>query len=81
MSFWESLGANAILAGAYVGYQLINRCLHSKCRYNKEGGLDFDLGEPNDATADMDKIAELLRSRSERHKEKKISGTGSSSSV
>ena len=81
MSFGESLGANAILAGFYVGYQLINRCLHSKCRYNKEGGLDFDLGEPMDAAADMDKIAELLRSRSERHKEKQISGTGSASSV
>ena len=77
MSFWESLGANAILAGAYVGYQLINRCLHSKCRYNKEGGLDFDLGEPMDAAADMGKIAELLRSRSERHKEKKVSNSSS----
>ena len=68
MSFWESLGANAILAGAYVGYQLINRCLHSKCRYNKEGGLDFDLGEPIDAVTDMGKIAELIRARSEHHK-------------
>ena len=81
MSFWESLGANAILAGAYVGYQLINRCLHSKCRYNKEKGFDFDLGEPLDAAADMDKIAELLRSRSERHKEKKVSDSGSASAV
>ncbi len=68
MSFWESLGANAILAGAYVGYQLINRCLHSKCRYNKEGWLDFDLGEPMDAATDMGKIAELIRARSEHHK-------------
>lgn len=79
MSFWESLGANAILAGAYVGYQLINRCLHSKCRYNKEKGFDFDLGEPLDAAADMGKIAELLRSRSERHK--KVSDSGSASAV
>ena len=81
MSFWDSLGANAVLAAAYVAYQLVNRCLHSKCRYNKEGGLDFDLGEPMDAAADMGKIAELLRSRSERHKEKKQLSTGSSSSV
>ena len=64
-----------------MGYQLINRCLHSKCRYNKEKGFDFDLGEPLDAAADMDKIAELLRSRSERHKEKKVNDSGSASAV
>ena len=68
MSFWDSLGANAVLAAAYVAYQLVNRCLHSKCRYNKEGGLDFDLGEPSDAATDMGKIAELIRARSEHHK-------------
>ncbi|MCH2064859.1 MAG: hypothetical protein MK194_14185 [Roseibacillus sp.] len=68
MSFWSSLGANAVLAAAYVAYQLVNRCLHSKCRYNKEGGLDFDLGEPMDAATDMEKIAELIRQRSEHHK-------------
>ena len=79
MSFWESLGANAILAGAYVGYQLINMCLHSKCRYNKEGGLDFDLGEPKDPATDMSKIAELLRARSEHHK--RVSDTGSGASI
>ena len=79
MSFWESLGANAILAGAYVGYQLINRCLHSKCRYNKEKGFDFDLGEPKDAASDMGKIAELLRVRSEHHK--RVSDSGSASAV
>ena len=78
MSFWESLGANAILAGAYVGYQLINRCLHSKCRYNKEKGFDFDLGEPTDPAADMSKIAELLRARSEKHRRVNDSGSGAS---
>ena len=67
-TFLESLGANAILAGVYVIYQLVNRCLHSKCRYNKEGGLDFDLGEVGDCPAtDMEKIAELLKSRSMHH--------------
>ena len=46
-TFYESLGANAILAGVYVVYQLVNRCLHIKCRNNKEGGCDFDLGTPS----------------------------------
>ena len=68
MSFWDSLGANAVLAAAYVAYQVVNRCLHSKCRYNRDGGLDFDLGEPMDAATDMGKIAELIRQRSEHHK-------------
>ena len=70
MSFWDSLGANAVLAAAYVAYQLVNRCLHSKCRYNKEGGLDFDLGptgEDVSPAAEMGRIAELLKSRSLHH--------------
>ena len=66
-AFYDSLGANAILAGFYIVYKLIDRCLHSKCRYNKEGGLDFDLGAPEDAITDMNKIAELLKSRSLHH--------------
>ena len=68
MGFYDSLGANAVLFGAYLIYQLVNRVLHSKCRYNREGGLDFDLGEHNDAITDMDKIAELIKSRSLMHK-------------
>ena len=79
MSFWDSLGANAVLAAAYVAYQVVNRCLHSKCRYNKEGGLDFDLGEPMDAATDMGKIADLIRARSELHK--KVSDERTSLSV
>ena len=67
-TFWESIAANALLAGVYVVYQLINRCLHSKCRYNRDGGLDFDLGDSNDPTVDMEKIAELLKQRSMHHK-------------
>ena len=71
-TFIESLGANAILFGVYLGYQMIQRCLHSKCRYNRDGGLDFDLGEPMDAAADMNKIAELLKSRSLQHAKQEI---------
>ena len=67
-TFWESVAANALLAGVYVVYQLVNRCLHSKCRYNRDGGLDFDLGDGNDPTVDMEKIAELLKQRSLHHK-------------
>ena len=67
-TFWESVAANALLAGVYVVYQVVNRCLHSKCRYNRDGGLDFDLGDGNDPTVDMEKIAELLKQRSLHHK-------------
>ena len=65
--FIEGLGANAVLAAVYVVYKIIDRCMHSKCRYNREGGLDFDLGSPEDAVTDMNKIAELLKSRSLHH--------------
>ena len=65
--FIDGLGANAVLAAVYVAYKLLDRCLHSKCRYNREGGLDFDLGAPEDAVSDMNKIAELLKSRSLHH--------------
>lgn len=70
MAFYDSLGANAVLAAVYVVYKLLDRCLHSKCRYNRDGGLDFDLGDQTDAVADMDKIAELIKSRSLHHKQK-----------
>ena len=72
-TFWESVAANALLAGVYVAYQLVNRCLHSKCRYNREGGLDFDLGDGSDPATDMEKIAELLRNRSLHHKSESTS--------
>ena len=68
MAFWESLGANGVLVVVYTVYKLFDRCLHSKCRYTKEHGLDYDLGDPTDAPADMEKIAELLKSRSLHHK-------------
>ena len=68
--FAESVAANALLVGVYIGYKMVNRCLTSKCRYSKEDGWDFDLGEtaPADAATDMEKIAELLKSRSLHHR-------------
>ena len=67
--FAESVAANGLLVGVYVAYKIVNRCLTSKCRYTKENGLDFDLGAtPEDAAAEMDKIAELLKSRSLHHR-------------
>ena len=67
-NFIESLGANAVLAAVYVVYKILDRCMHSKCRYNRDGGLDFDLGAPEDAANDMQKIAELLKARSLHHR-------------
>ena len=62
----NNLLANALLAGFYVVYKVLDRCLHSKCRYTKDSGFAFDLdGDPDDQcpAADMEKIAELLKSR------------------
>ena len=67
--FAESVAANALLVGVYVVYKIINRCLTSKCRYTREDGLDFDLGDtPTDAAADMERISELLKARSLHHR-------------
>lgn len=72
MSFFDSLGANAVLAAVYVVYKLLDRCLHSKCRYNRDGGLDFDLGDQtDDPVQDLEKLAELIKSRSMLHKQQK----------
>ena len=66
---YDSLGnnllANGILAVLYVGYKIIDRCMHSKCRYTKTDGFAFDLdGEPEECPAtDMERIAELIKSR------------------
>ena len=65
-SLFNNLLANGVLAAFYVGYKCIDRCMHSKCRYTKTDGFQFDLdGEPGEETAatDMSKIAELLKSR------------------
>jgi hypothetical protein len=62
----NNLLANGLLAGFYVVYKILDRCMHSKCRYTKDNGFAFDLdptdGEDCPAT-DMEKIADLLKSR------------------
>ena len=62
----NNLLANGLLAGFYVVYKILDRCMHSKCRYTKDSGFAFDLdptdGEDCPAT-DMEKIADLLKSR------------------
>ena len=68
-TFMENLYANAILAGGYLVYKIFDRCLHSKCKFTKDGGLDFDLGDPEDcASTDMAKLGELLKQRSQHYK-------------
>jgi|GEM_PF-5485298 len=60
----NNLLANALLALAYGLYKVVDRCLHSKCKYTKDGGLAFSLDETSECPAsDMEKIAELLRAR------------------
>lgn len=67
----SSLLANAILAGAYVLYKAINRCINSKCRYNKDEGLTFDLDNPteqSDPFAELQQLAELIQARATHHR-------------
>ena len=62
----NNLLANALLAGFYVVYKLLDRCMHSKCRYTKANGFQFDLdGEPGEEcpASDMQQIADLLKNR------------------
>jgi len=60
----NNLLANALLALAYGLYKVVDRCMHSKCKYTKDGGLAFSLDETGECPAtDMEKIADLLRSR------------------
>ena len=66
-TLWESLLANALLAAAYAAYKVVDRCLHSKCRFNKDDGFTFDLdGDPeeNEHTAiDMERLGAILMQR------------------
>ena len=61
----NNLLANGLLAAAYVLYKVIDRCLHSKCKYSTVEGLVFDLDQTDAEcpATDMEKIAELLKSR------------------
>jgi len=65
----NNLLANGVLALAYVGYKILDRCMHSKCKYTKLDGFAFDLDgeDPECAVSDMEKIAELLKSRAMAH--------------
>ena len=63
---YNNLFANGLLAGFYVVYKILDRCMHSKCRYTKTDGFAFDLdGDPGEdcPATDMEKIAELLKNR------------------
>ncbi len=60
----NNLLANAVLALAYGLYKVVDRCLHSKCKYSTVDGFSFDADGPEECPAtDMSKIADLLRSR------------------
>jgi hypothetical protein len=68
----NNLLANGVLALAYVGYKILDRCMHSKCKYTKDDGFAFDLDGADEGTeqcpvSDMQKIAELLKSRAMVH--------------
>ena len=67
--FWNSMLANGILAAAYAIYKIFDRCANSKCKMNKQEGFAFDLGDPAEcAGAELEKISELLKSRSMHYK-------------
>ena len=65
-TFWENMIANAVLGAAYLGYKVLDRCLHSRCKYTAEKGFDFDMdgSEPCPAT-DMAQLGDLLKQRSQ----------------
>ena len=69
--FTQSVLANVLLGGVYIIYKVSHRCLTSRCRYSRDAGFTFDLdGEGGDQPCpiqDMQKIAELIKQRSELH--------------
>ena len=71
-NFYSSMLANGLLALAYAGYKVIDRCSKSQCRYGA-AGLEFDLGEPaTDCPAtELGNLAELLKKRSQHYLQKK----------
>ena len=75
----NNLLANGLLAAAYVLYKVIDRCMHSKCKYSTVEGLTFDLDQNDDCPAtDMDRIADLLKSRALLHSRTSRTRPGSS---
>ena len=65
-TFWENMIANAVLGAAYLLYKIMDRCLHSRCKYTADRGFDFDMdgSEPCPAT-EMNKLGDLLKQRSQ----------------
>ncbi len=75
--FTQSVLANVVLAGGYISYKVVHRCLSSRCHYTRDGGLEFDLDGPLDEDApcpveDMKKIAELIQARSKFHSTRNV---------
>ena len=70
-SFLNSIYANVILAVAYGVWKVLERCMQSKCKYTRDSGWNFDLGdvEPSPAN-DMEQISKLLKQRSFLYKKK-----------
>jgi len=67
-TFWESIGANALLVVCYAAYKVFDRCQKSKCKMDKESGFTFDLGDPGECAAtDMARLGDLLKARSMHH--------------
>jgi hypothetical protein len=63
---YNNLLANGVLAGFYVVYKILDRCMHSRCKYTKVDGFAFDLDPEEEGECpvnDMERIAELLKSR------------------
>ena len=69
-SFLNSIYANVILAVAFGVYKVLERCMQSKCKYTRDEGLNFDLGDADCPANDMDQISKLLRQRSILYKNK-----------
>lgn len=64
----NNLLANGVLAVVYVLYKIIDRCLHSTCKYTTVDGFSFDADGPEGdecPATDMSKIADLLRTRAQ----------------
>jgi hypothetical protein len=62
----NNLLANGVLAAIYVIYKIVDRCLHSRCKYTKLDGFAFDMdGEQDDLcpATDLEKVAEMLKAR------------------
>jgi len=75
--FTQSVLANVVLAGGYISYKVVHRCLTSRCRYTRDDGFTFDLDGPLDEEApcpvqDMKKIAELIQARSKLHSTRNV---------